>query len=182
MALTNLKLREKLRTQSVRDPLTGLFNRRYMEETLERELRRAERKAVPVGIIMLDLDHFKTFNDSFGHLGGDALLRSVGEFVQARFRREDVVCRYGGDEFAIILPETSLEATGQRAEQLREEIKTLQVQYRGKPLSGITLSAGLAAFPEHGTALDNLMQSADTALYRAKIEGRDRVVTAHSPE
>jgi diguanylate cyclase (GGDEF)-like protein len=181
MALANLNLRETLRHQSIRDSLTGLFNRRYMEETLERELHRGKRKGAPVGIIMLDLDHFKMFNDTFGHLAGDALLRAVGEFLQARVRGEDIVCRHGGEEFAVILPEASLESTRQRAEHLRDGVKILEVQHRGQSLGTITLSAGVAAFPDHGATAEVVLREADAALYRAKADGRDRVVVAQSP-
>ena len=131
LALANLRLRESLKSQSIRDPLTGLFNRRYMEETLERELRRAERRQAPVGIVMFDIDYFKRFNDTNGHLAGDALLRALGEFLQANFRGEDIVCRYGGEEFVLILPEAPIEATAKRAETLRERVKVLHVPYRG---------------------------------------------------
>src|ERR1041384_3945577 len=108
LALANLKLRETLRSQSIRDPLTGLFNRRYMEESLEREMRRASRGRHPVGIIMLDLDHFKKFNDSYGHDAGDALMRIVGNTLQRSIRAEDIACRYRGEGFTFILPEAAL--------------------------------------------------------------------------
>jgi diguanylate cyclase (GGDEF)-like protein len=178
MALANAKLRETLRNQSIRDPLTGLFNRRYMEETLERELHRAARKGVPVGIIMADLDHFKRFNDTFGHLAGDALLRMFGELLASRIRSEDVACRYGGEEFALILPEASLETTRERAEEVREQAKSLQAQLRGQSLGGVTVSLGVAAFPQHGSTAEAVLHTADAALYRAKAEGRDRVIVA----
>src|SRR5205807_663641 len=134
LALANLKLRENLRTQSIRDPLTGLFNRRYMEESLERELHRLARRRRGLGLIMLDLDHFKSFNDSLGHEAGDTVLRELGHFVQSRTRQEDIACRYGGEEFTLILPEASLEVTRQRAERLREDVKQLNVQYLGQIL------------------------------------------------
>nr|MDQ2732968.1 diguanylate cyclase [Armatimonadota bacterium] len=146
LALANLKLQETLRNQSIRDPLTSLFNRRYMEASLERELRRGERNGASVGVIMLDLDHFKQFNDSFGHEAGDTLLRELGAFLQAHIRGEDVACRYGGEEFTIILPAASLEDTLQRAERLCEASRNLKVAYRGLLLGPVTLSAGTAAF------------------------------------
>jgi diguanylate cyclase (GGDEF)-like protein len=176
LALANLRLRETLKSQSIRDPLTGLFNRRYMEETLERELRRAERRKTTIGIVMLDIDRFKQFNDTNSHLAGDALLRALGEFLQANFRGEDIVCRYGGEEFVLILPEASLEVTSRRAEVLRERVKVLHVPYRGALLGGITLSLGVAAFPQHGDSVDAVLRAADSALYKAKTAGRDRVV------
>ncbi len=178
LALANLKLRETLRSQAIRDPLTGLFNRRYMEETLERELRRAERRQSPLGIIMFDLDHFKKFNDTFGHPAGDVVLREIGALLQTRVRVEDIACRYGGEEFLIILPEASLEDTLKRAEQLREGIKQLHVEYHDQALGAVTVSLGVAVFPDHGSTTEVIVRGADAALYRAKREGRDRVVVA----
>ena len=134
LALSNLTLMDTLREQAIHDSLTGLFNRRYMEETLKRELSRAARKNVPLGIIMLDLDHFKQFNDTFGHSAGDALLRELGVFFQSHIRGEDIACRQGGEEFMLILPEASLDNTRKRAEHLGEEVKHLNVQYRGQSL------------------------------------------------
>jgi diguanylate cyclase (GGDEF)-like protein len=176
LSLANLRLRETLRLQSIRDSLTGLFNRRYMEESLARELRRAARNQRSLGAIMLDLDHFKRFNDTFGHEAGDTLLRELGEFLRTRTRREDIACRYGGEEFAVILPEASIEATQHRAERLRAEFKHLNVQHRGQSLGTVTLSLGVAVFPEHGTTFEEILRVADRALYRAKEKGRDRVV------
>lgn len=178
LALANLKLRETLRGQSIRDPLTGLFNRRYLEESLERELHRARRNQHSMGIIMLDVDHFKQFNDTFGHEAGDALLQELGLLLQRYTRGVDIACRYGGEEFLLLLPEASLDITRQRAEQLREEVKQLKVQYHRQLLGPITLSLGVAILPEHGTTARSVIQAADTALYSAKAEGRDLVVTA----
>jgi diguanylate cyclase (GGDEF)-like protein len=176
LALANLKLREALRNQSICDPLTGLFNRRYMEETLERELRRAERKQLSLGIVMIDLDHFKSFNDNFGHEAGDLLLCEFSHYVQNHIRREDVPCRYGGEEFVLIIPESSLEATRRRGEQIRQAVKQLHVEHRGRALGQVTTSVGVAIFPNHGSTAKSLLRVADAALYRAKSEGRDRVV------
>ena len=134
LALANLKLRERLRNQSIRDPLTGLFNRRYLEETLERELRRSVRHARPLTVIMLDLDNFKTFNDSFGHAAGDAVLQAAGELLHTFLRKEDIACRYGGEEFAIVLPEAPLGFAGQRAEELRTAFKNLRTQFKDQSL------------------------------------------------
>jgi diguanylate cyclase (GGDEF)-like protein/PAS domain S-box-containing protein len=178
MALANLRLRETLRNMAIRDPLTGLFNRRYMEESLERELRRAERRKTTVGVIMFDIDHFKDFNDIYGHDGGDALLRELGSFVKTRTRGEDIACRYGGEEFVYVLPESSLVDTQNRAEQLRQEVKQIKVYHLGKPLNNISISLGVSAFPEHGLTTDTILKTADTALYRAKNEGRDRVIVS----
>jgi diguanylate cyclase (GGDEF)-like protein len=176
LALANLRLRETLKSQSIRDPLTGLFNRRYMEETLERELRRADRRKASVGVVMFDIDHFKQFNDTNGHLAGDALLKALGEFLQANFRGEDIVCRYGGEEFVLILPEAAADATVRRADVLREKVKVLHVPYRGSLLGGVTISLGVAAYPMHGDNVDALLRAADSALYEAKTAGRDCVV------
>jgi len=176
MALANLRLRETLRNMAIRDILTGLFNRRYMEESLERELRRAERRKTTVGVIMFDIDHFKDFNDIYGHDGGDTLLRELGAFLKTRTRGEDIACRYGGEEFVFVLPEAMLEDTVNRAEQLRLEVKQLRVYHLGKPLDNISISLGVSAFPEHGFTAEAILKTADTALYRAKNEGRDRVI------
>jgi diguanylate cyclase (GGDEF)-like protein/PAS domain S-box-containing protein len=178
LALANLRLREALQRQSIRDPLTGLFNRRFMEESLEREMGRAARGNQPVALVMLDIDHFKRFNDSFGHQAGDTLLRALGNFLKQRTRGQDVACRYGGEEFAFILAGATLDAARQRAEILREELKLLQVQHAGQLLGTITLSIGIAAFPEHASNAETLLKAADDALYRAKKEGRDRIVVA----
>jgi diguanylate cyclase (GGDEF)-like protein/PAS domain S-box-containing protein len=181
LALANLKLRETLRMQAVRDALTGLYNRRYMEHALEREVLRAARNRRTVGLIMLDLDHFKRVNDSYGHEVGDLLLRSVGEFLLANVRAEDIACRYGGEEFVVLLPEATLAMTQTRAEQLWRGIQGLTVNVRGALLRALTTSVGVAAYPEHGSSLAELLRAADVALYSAKREGRDRVIVAQKP-
>lgn len=179
-ALANLKLREKLQNHSIRDALTNLFNRRYMEESLERELFRCDRKQQPLGVIMIDVDHFKSFNDTFGHEAGDAVLREIGLFLQKNIRKSDIACRYGGEELTLILPESPLEIVQQRAEQIREGVKHLRIQHRQQLLGAVTLSLGVACFPLHGSTTEALIQAADSALYRAKATGRDRVITAKS--
>jgi diguanylate cyclase (GGDEF)-like protein/PAS domain S-box-containing protein len=178
LAMVNLRLRETLRQQSIRDPLTGLFNRRYLEETFERELRRAERKGESLGIIMLDVDRFKTFNDTHGHEAGDALLKALGGVLKESVRAEDVACRYGGEEFTLLLPGATQQQTFDRAEQVREAVATLRVMNQGKVLDGVSASMGVATFPQHGRDLAGLVRAADLALYRAKREGRNRVVNA----
>ncbi|NJP06726.1 MAG: PAS domain S-box protein [Chloroflexaceae bacterium] len=178
LALTNLRLRLRLQEQATRDSLTGLFNRRYLDETLKRELKRAVRYSHPLSIIMLDIDYFKYFNDTYGHDAGDTLLRAVGDFLRAQTRTEDIACRYGGEEFTLVLPGATLDDTYQRAEQMRMGIKRLHVHHQGKPLETITVSLGIATFPLHGMSEDTLIQTADKALYRAKAEGRDRVKVA----
>jgi diguanylate cyclase (GGDEF)-like protein len=178
LALANLKLRERLRNQSIRDPLTALFNRRYLEETLEREVRRSVRHARPLAVIMLDLDHFKTFNDSFGHAAGDAVLQAAGELLQTFLRKEDIACRYGGEEFAIVLPEAPLEFAAQRADELRKAFRSLRTQFRDQSVGIVTISVGVASYPEHGSTGTDLLRAADSALYLAKEGGRDRVVVS----
>jgi len=180
LSLANVKLREQLRFQSIRDPLTALFNHSYLEQTLEREISRAARGKSTVGIIMLDIDYFKRFNDTFGHDAGDVLLREVGYFLQSRTRKGDVACRYGGEEFTIVLTHATLEATAKRAEQLRMEARGVHVKHQGQLLGPISFSFGVAAFPEHGSTVMEVMKAADKALYQAKAEGRDRVVVGRA--
>ncbi len=175
LALANLKLRDSLKSQSIRDPLTGLFNRRYMEESLEREIHRCKRKQLPLSIIMIDVDHFKRFNDTHGHEAGDAVLRELGMFLRSHIRESDIACRYGGEELTLILPEASVEVVWRRAEQLRQGVKHLQVQHNRQPLGSITLSLGVACLPGHGLTAEALIRAADAALYCAKKEGRDAV-------
>ena len=181
LALANLRLRDTLRQQSIRDALTGLYNRRYMEETMERELKRALREDHSLGIIMFDIDHFKEFNDLHGHDAGDALLRQLGVFLNKSLRSGDIICRYGGEEFLVVLPGITPENAVQRAEELRDGVKNLQVRHLGKLLPQCTLSLGVAVSPRHGTTVDGLLKAADDALYRAKNEGRDQVVLAFAP-
>lgn len=180
MALANLKMRETLKNQSIRDPLTGLFNRRYLEEFLEREVLRSERQKQPLSVIMLDIDYFKHFNDTFGHEAGDTLLQELGVFLQGSIRGSDIACRYGGEEFTLIMPDTTAPVAQQRAEQLCESIKHLHVQYRRQALGRITLSLGVASFPEHGQNATMVVRAADVALYQAKAQGRNCVVLASS--
>lgn len=167
-----------LQHQALRDPLTGLYNRRFFLDTLDRELRRAVRKQSSVGVIMLDVDHFKQFNDSNGHVAGDALLRAVSAMLQSRVRGGDVLCRLGGDEFSILMPEANLEHTISRAEELRQALKRLNFDWRGQTLRAVTSSSGAAAFPTHGTTPETLLHEADAGLYLAKSSGRDQVVTS----
>jgi diguanylate cyclase (GGDEF)-like protein len=179
-SLTSLRLRETLRDQSIRDPLTSLFNRRFMEESLARELQRATRKNNAVSILFLDLDHFKRFNDDFGHEAGDLVLRAIADLFRRFFRADDVCCRFGGEEFAIILPESSAFYAGSRANELRQEVKSLKLSHKDKMLGGITLSVGVAAFPEHAASAEELLAIADRCLYQSKAAGRDTVTIAVS--
>ena len=178
LALANVRLRENLRAQALRDSLTGLFNRRYMEQALERELLRANRSGRPVGVILMDLDHLKSFNDSHGHEAGDVLLRTMGEYLVKHVRQEDIACRYGGEEFVVILPEASPAMARKRAEELLKGVQGLQINYRGKLLRGATASVGVAGFPVHGKTMSELLRAADGAMYAAKRQGRDRVEIA----
>jgi diguanylate cyclase (GGDEF)-like protein/PAS domain S-box-containing protein len=182
LSLASLRLAEKLRDQSIRDPLTGLFNRRFMQESLDRELHRAKRKKQSVAVVFLDLDHFKKFNDTFGHDAGDAVLREMADAFRKHFRSDDIICRYGGEEFAVILPESSAEDAKKRTAALREGLKKLEIRYRGQVLDRVTISVGIAAFTEHGQTAEELLHIADQCLYQSKAEGRDRVTVAeHQP-
>jgi diguanylate cyclase (GGDEF)-like protein/PAS domain S-box-containing protein len=179
LTLANLNMREALRQQAIRDPLTGLFNRRYLEETLDREVQRAKRNHQLMGIIMIDIDYFKTINDTYGHDAGDAALRELGGFLLTQVRREDIACRFGGEEFVLILPGATLLTTRTRAELLQDGLRQLRIQHNGQQLEGITLSLGVAMYPDHGTTGMAVVHSADVALYRAKQAGRNRVVVAN---
>ena len=178
LSIANIRLREALRMQSVRDALTGLYNRRYLEEVLEREVRRAGRAAQSLGLLMIDLDHFKTFNDTYGHDAGDAVLRETGSALARGIRAEDFVCRFGGEEFVVILPTANLEAACARAERLRLKMRELAILHQGKSMGMVTISIGVAVFPEHGVSPKELMTAADAALYEAKHRGRDQVSVA----
>lgn len=175
-ALVNHRLQRGLREQTIRDPLTGLFNRRYMEETLPLEVARSARSGSPLSLIMCDVDHFKRFNDEFGHDAGDLVLQTVAAELRARFREGDVVCRFGGEEFTIIAPSTPADALAARAEIVRQIISEIAVQQNGKALGSVTMSFGIAAWQpgmdRNGVAL---IKSADMALFEAKRQGRNTV-------
>jgi diguanylate cyclase (GGDEF)-like protein/PAS domain S-box-containing protein len=173
---------ERLQHESIHDPLTGLYNRRYLEDVLERETRRAVRADHGLSVIMLDLDHFKRFNDTYGHGAGDVVLRETAALLVKSVRAEDIVCRYGGEEFVIILPMASFKTACARAERIRERVRELNLLYRGEAVGTITISAGVAGLPEHGIVPKELLHAADAALYRAKAEGRDRVAVAQVRE
>ncbi len=178
LALGNLELSETLRHHSVRDPLTGLFNRRYMEESLERECARADRRKHELAVVMLDLDGLKPFNDTHGHDAGDALLRAVGALLARHIRGSDIACRYGGEEFTVILPDITADAAVARAESLRGAVKEAVVHHLHRTLGPVTASFGVALYPEHATTAETLLRVADAALYRAKANGRDRIELA----
>jgi len=181
LALTNMRLRGSLRDQSIKDALTGLFNRRYLEETLEREISRSVRSGNSIGLMMLDIDHFKEFNDIFGHSGGDTLMRELGALLHSTIRVEDVACRYGGDEFVVMLPESSLDVIVLRAEEIRQGVAQLNIMQEGSVLNAVTLTVGVAMYPNHGADMAELVRAADEAMYQAKREGGDRVQIAQTP-
>jgi diguanylate cyclase (GGDEF)-like protein len=175
IAIANMKLREGLRDQSVRDVLTGLNNRRYLLQTARRELIRAERHKHPISVVTVDVDHFKTLNDNHGHDAGDTVLRHVGEIMRSLFTDDAVPCRFGGEEFVVLLPNTGLKDAAARAEELRAKIEAMTIRYADGHLPTVTISAGVATYPEMGGNLVELLRVADEALYRAKQNGRNRV-------
>lgn len=187
LALANLELRAALQAQSIRDPLTGLYNRRYLDETMGREIRRAEREKTSLACLMIDVDHFKLFNDTYGHDAGDAALKQVAMVLRERTRGEDVVCRFGGEEFTIIMAGMDADAAAQRAEQLRVAVAGSDFDWHGQPVGRITVSAGVATFPSNAGCQDELVRAADKALYVAKKNGRDQIAvsdrtpTDHTP-
>jgi len=149
-----------------------------MEDALQRELHRAERSGKPIALVMIDVDNFKRFNDTFGHDAGDFVLSTVARTLIENIRPSDLACRYGGEELAVVLSEISLESALERAEKLRPAIRGTNLTHRGQSLPGPTASFGVAVYPAHGAALADLVKAADQALYRAKQEGRDRVCAA----
>jgi diguanylate cyclase (GGDEF)-like protein/PAS domain S-box-containing protein len=181
LSVASLQLRETLREQSIRDPLTRLFNRRFLEESFERELQLAGRKKQNVAVLFLDLDHFKGFNDTYGHDAGDMVLRALADLFRNFFRTTDICCRYGGEEFAILLPDSSAQDAADRANALRSEVKGLRLQYKKQSLGQLSVSVGVAAFPEHGKSSGELLKIADLCLYESKTRGRD-MVTVASPQ
>ena len=168
------KLRAELEEQAIRDPLTNVYNRRYMTEFLDNAIARAERENHCVSVVMMDLDNFKQFNDTYGHKCGDVILESFANFLVEHTRRGDVICRYGGEEFVIIMPNATLEIGYERAEAWRQDFSEATTEYEGMKFS-ITFSAGVATFPQHGSIGDSILQAADKALYRSKYSGRNRV-------
>jgi diguanylate cyclase (GGDEF)-like protein/PAS domain S-box-containing protein len=171
-------LRRELREQAIRDPLTGLFNRRFLEETLNHEIARSRRAHCPLGVVMFDVDNFKQLNDRFGHATGDWVLRWVGNLLASKIRSQDVACRLGGDEFVVILPETSLAGASQKANHLLKRLRSLKSPDLELQLPQVEFSMGVSAFPTHGATGAELLRSADTALYRAKEQGGGRVIAA----
>jgi diguanylate cyclase (GGDEF)-like protein len=169
---------EGLREQAMTDPLTGLYNRRYMWEFLQREWIRSKRKEIPLAVIMIDLDYFKRVNDTFGHQAGDFVLTAVSAVLRTHIRSSDIVCRHGGEEFALVLPEATLESVRRRAEDIQSAIKRLDLSHGNVPLGRVTASFGVALFPDNADAPDAVLRAADEALYAAKGAGRDRIVVS----
>ncbi len=180
LAIGNLRLQASLRTQSIRDPLTNLFNRRYLEASMPRELLRAERRKGGLSLLMFDIDHFKRYNDTQGHEAGDALLASFGALLAQSCRGEDMPCRIGGEEFAVVLTDADHPRALERAEHIRREASELLVTFRGSTLPPATVSIGVSSYPEHGDSLETLRRTADKALYNAKHAGRNQVASAGS--
>ena len=178
MSVANLKLQEKLRYQSLRDPLTGLYNRRYLQESLTKEIDRAQRQQQFISIIMIDIDHFKRFNDVYGHSAGDLVLQEVGSYLLSNIRHYDVACRYGGEELVIVMPDASIADTVVRGEEIRQGVKQLELKHQNQKLEAISVSIGVSCFPDDGTDAAGLIRTADKALYQAKEQGRDCVQRA----
>lgn len=180
LALSNIRLRKELQVQAVRDPLTGLFNRRYMEEWFDREIQRTRRHQRPLGVLMMDIDHFKYFNTQFGHPAGDAVLRQFGQVLRSHLRGGDIVCRCGGEEFIMLLPEASLTDTARRGREIIEAVSHYRFSHHDQSLGPVTVSAGAAELPTHGALRGALIEAADCALRRAKAQGRNRLKLAPS--
>ncbi len=176
LALANVRLRENLRYQSIRDPLTGLYNRRYLEDFLFKQLHQAERTKASFAILMLDLDHFKKINDSFGHDAGDLVLKEIGQILNSDIRLGDIAARYGGEEFVLLLYDIDAQAAKMKAENLRSAISNLQVKYGAQPVGQITASIGISIYPDDAKSPAELVEAADKALYQAKNKGRNKVI------
>jgi len=181
-ALANLKLRDALREMALRDGVTGLYNRRYLEDAMNRELHRAARNREPVSVLMIDIDHFKRFNDKYGHDAGDLVLSAVARTISENTRGSDIACRYGGEELAIVLADADLKNAHERAEHIRTAFRQITLNRRGQTLPSPSASIGIAVYPEDGTSPADLLKAADRALYRAKQLGRDRVCLARDLE
>jgi diguanylate cyclase (GGDEF)-like protein len=176
LAISNIELREELREQTIRDPLTGLYNRRFLEDSLARELSHAQRRNTSLCVSMLDSDNFKGFNDTFGHATGDALLAELGRILRENLRMSDIACRYGGDEFVLILPDSSLEDTRHRVQQILEQVKVVRIWHKDQLLESLTVSAGFAVAHEHNFNVREILRAADEVLYAAKQTECDNVV------
>ena len=174
-------LRLELQEQAIRDPLTNVYNRRFLADAMDRELFQAGRNEKPASVVILDFDYFKQFNDTYGHRCGDFVLQYIANFLNERIRRGDVLCRYGGEEFVVFMPNAPLKAAYQRAESWRDEIANSFIEYEGLHLK-TSFSAGIASYPMHGSTSDMLLNAADKALYQAKDGGRNLVVMYEPPK
>jgi len=175
LSIANSKLREKLKHLSIRDPLTGLYNRAYLSESLDRDLYRAKRKNIPLAVVMMDLDNFKEINDKFGHEAGDLVLQELGKLFADKIRKSDIVCRYGGDEFIVILHDVSQSEAYEKVEKLKEAINNIRINFAGQKLESITASFGMSNYPEHDDQSSRLLALADKALYHSKKGGRNKI-------
>lgn len=182
IGISNIKLRETLRNQSLRDSLTGLYNRRYLEETLEREISRCERQDIPLAVLMLDIDHFKEFNDTYGHEAGDMVIQALANVLRKFARKEDIACRYGGEEFIFVMTGINLETVLKRAQGLHDAIGQIHLRYGGNALAQITVSIGVAFYPLHGNNMHDLVTTSDIALYEAKNSGRNQTILFKKPD
>lgn len=181
LALANLFLRKRLKDQSTVDPLTGLYNRRHMEENFEPIKAKVATQNGHLAVVMVDIDHFKVFNDTHGHDAGDHVLKEVSQILHQHMRPQDVLCRYGGEEMVMLLPELTLELAMQRAEQCRKSVEDHKLSYQGRDIGHLTVSLGVSSYPEDGSDFDQLVKAADLALYRAKSGGRNKVVSSREP-
>ncbi|MFH0709819.1 MAG: diguanylate cyclase [Pseudomonadota bacterium] len=181
IAWTIYRLNCKIKEQSIRDPLTGLYNRRYLDETLQKEIVRAQRERIPLSVVIIDLDHFKAVNDTYGHAAGDAVLQSIATYLIGSIRQNDFVCRYGGEEFILVMPGMPIDQASLRMEQCRKEIQNMTILYNTHQIS-ITMSGGIAMFNAHGTLEDELLKAADDALYMSKVNGRNQITLAQIKE
>lgn len=180
MAIANVKMRDQLEDRSIRDPLTGLFNRRHMLDQMRRLVARADATASHLHAVYIDVDHFKKFNDNHGHDAGDMVLRAVGDLLIKHCDGDEIPCRMGGEEFMLLLPDLSVATLKERVETLRREIAQITVRYGDHTLPKITISAGVASYPDHGRIPQDLLKAADRALYQAKDNGRNQVVIAQN--
>jgi diguanylate cyclase (GGDEF)-like protein len=178
LTIANIRRQDNLQHQAIRDPLTQLFNRRYLGDTLKREIHRVSRSDEPLTVAMLDVDHFKIFNDSHGHDAGDSLLKAIGSELAEQIRGSDIACRYGGEEFVLVYPGMNADVAATRLETIRQRIERLSVPHRGLDCARVTISAGIAVYPDHASDAEALVKAADTALYASKDSGRNRVTMA----
>jgi diguanylate cyclase (GGDEF)-like protein len=176
LALANVRLRENLSYQSIRDPLTGLYNRRYLDEYLLKQVSQSERNKNPLAVLMIDIDHFKKINDNFGHDAGDFVLKELSRVLQGDIRTGDLVARYGGEEFIIVFYNTSLGVAKKRAEVIRQAVAAMQLKYAAENIGKITISIGVAIYPDDTKTVADLISCADKALYTAKNSGRDKII------